>query len=103
MGYSSLKPLSTMVEGLHVNFDSKDEVCEICTLCKQTRHPRFASTSERAARYLYRIHTDLCGPIEVQYIRGKKYILLATDEYSGFSLYRLLRSKGEVVTNCLKF
>ena len=98
MGYSSLKPLSTMVEGLHVNFDSQEEVCEICTLCKQTRHPRFASTSERAARYLYRIHTDLCGPIEVQSIRGKKYILLATDEYSGFSLYRLLRSKGEVVT-----
>ena len=28
------------------------------------------------------VHTDLCGPIEVQSYKGDKYIMLFVDDYS---------------------
>ncbi|GJW64650.1 retrovirus-related pol polyprotein from transposon TNT 1-94 [Tanacetum coccineum] len=48
---------------------------------------------------------DLCGPMRVQSIKGKKYILVIVDDYSRFIWVKFLRSKDETpefVTNFLK-
>ncbi|GJX01291.1 retrovirus-related pol polyprotein from transposon TNT 1-94 [Tanacetum coccineum] len=48
---------------------------------------------------------DLCGPMWVQTINGKKYILVIMDDYSWFTWVKFLRSKDEtpeVVTKFLK-
>ncbi|GJX65045.1 retrovirus-related pol polyprotein from transposon TNT 1-94 [Tanacetum coccineum] len=48
---------------------------------------------------------DLCGPMRVQSIKGKKYILVIVDDYSRFTWVKFLRSKDETpefVTNFLK-
>ncbi|GKA24826.1 retrovirus-related pol polyprotein from transposon TNT 1-94 [Tanacetum coccineum] len=48
---------------------------------------------------------DLCGPIRVQSINGKKYILVIVDDYSRFTWVKFLRSKDETpafVINLLK-
>ncbi|GJS71285.1 integrase, catalytic region, zinc finger, CCHC-type containing protein [Tanacetum coccineum] len=48
---------------------------------------------------------DLCGPLRVQSINGKKYILVIVDDYSRFTWVKFLRSKDEtpvVVINLLK-
>ncbi|GKD89199.1 retrovirus-related pol polyprotein from transposon TNT 1-94 [Tanacetum coccineum] len=44
---------------------------------------------------LHTLHMDLCGPIRVQSINGKKYILIIVDDYSRFTLVKFLRSKDE--------
>ncbi|GKC63747.1 retrovirus-related pol polyprotein from transposon TNT 1-94 [Tanacetum coccineum] len=48
---------------------------------------------------------DLCGPMRVQSIKGKKYILVIVDDYSRFTWVKFLRSKDETlefVTTFLK-
>ncbi|GKF85158.1 putative ribonuclease H-like domain-containing protein [Tanacetum coccineum] len=48
---------------------------------------------------------DLCGPIRVHGINGKKYILIIVDDYFRFTWVRFLRSKDETpafVINLLK-
>ncbi|GJX25359.1 putative ribonuclease H-like domain-containing protein [Tanacetum coccineum] len=48
---------------------------------------------------------DLCGPLRVQSINGKKYILVIVDNYSRFTWVKFLRSKDETpsfVINLLK-
>ncbi|GJU87128.1 integrase, catalytic region, zinc finger, CCHC-type containing protein [Tanacetum coccineum] len=53
---------------------------------------------------LHTLHMDLCGPMRVQSIKGKKYILVIVDDYSRFTWVKFLRSKDktpEFVTNFL--
>ncbi|GKF82107.1 retrovirus-related pol polyprotein from transposon TNT 1-94 [Tanacetum coccineum] len=54
---------------------------------------------------LHTLHMDLCGPMRVQGINGKKYILVIVDDYSRFIWVKFLRSKDETpefVINFLK-
>ncbi|GJV63283.1 retrovirus-related pol polyprotein from transposon TNT 1-94 [Tanacetum coccineum] len=44
---------------------------------------------------LYTLHMDLCGPMRVHSINGKKYILVIVDNYSRFTWVKFLRSKDE--------
>ncbi|GJS28381.1 retrovirus-related pol polyprotein from transposon TNT 1-94 [Tanacetum coccineum] len=46
---------------------------------------------------------DLCGPMRVQTINGKKYILVIVDDYSRFMWVKFLRSKDETTTVVIKF
>ncbi|GJS13264.1 retrovirus-related pol polyprotein from transposon TNT 1-94 [Tanacetum coccineum] len=54
---------------------------------------------------LHTLYMDLCGPMRVQSIVGKKYILVIVDDYSRFTWVKFLRSKDETsefVINFLK-
>ncbi|GJS87951.1 retrovirus-related pol polyprotein from transposon TNT 1-94 [Tanacetum coccineum] len=46
---------------------------------------------------------DLCGPMRVQTINGKKYILVIVDDYSRFTWVKFLRSKDETPEFVIKF
>ncbi|GJU48325.1 retrovirus-related pol polyprotein from transposon TNT 1-94 [Tanacetum coccineum] len=46
---------------------------------------------------------DLCGPIRVASINGKKYILVIVDDYSRFTWVKCLRSKNEAPNFIIKF
>ncbi|GJW37067.1 retrovirus-related pol polyprotein from transposon TNT 1-94 [Tanacetum coccineum] len=46
---------------------------------------------------------DLCGPMRVASINGKKYILVVVDDYSRFTWVKLLRSKDEALDFIIKF
>ncbi|GJZ76898.1 retrovirus-related pol polyprotein from transposon TNT 1-94 [Tanacetum coccineum] len=46
---------------------------------------------------------DLCGPMRVQTINGKKYILVIVDDFSRFTWVKFLRSKDETPEVVIKF
>ncbi|GJT73360.1 integrase, catalytic region, zinc finger, CCHC-type containing protein [Tanacetum coccineum] len=46
---------------------------------------------------------ELCGPMRVQTINGKKYILVIVDDYSRFTWVKFLRSKDETPKVVIKF
>nr|GFB39937.1 retrovirus-related Pol polyprotein from transposon TNT 1-94 [Tanacetum cinerariifolium] len=46
---------------------------------------------------------DLCGPMRVQTINGKNYILVIMDDYSRFTWVKFLRSKNETLEVVIKF
>ncbi|GKD87781.1 retrovirus-related pol polyprotein from transposon TNT 1-94 [Tanacetum coccineum] len=54
---------------------------------------------------LYLLHMDLCGPMRVASINGKRYILVIVDDYSRFTWVRFLRTKEEApeaIIKCIK-
>ncbi|GJZ50064.1 uncharacterized mitochondrial protein-like protein [Tanacetum coccineum] len=46
---------------------------------------------------------DLCGPMRVASVNGKKYILVLVDDYSRFTWVKCLRSKDEAPDFIIKF
>nr|GFA40754.1 integrase, catalytic region, zinc finger, CCHC-type, peptidase aspartic, catalytic [Tanacetum cinerariifolium] len=46
---------------------------------------------------------DLCGPMRVESVNGKKYILVIVDDYSRFTWVKCLRSKDEAPYFIIKF
>ena len=55
-------------------------------------------SSFKSKAYTYKeileiVHTDLCGPIEVQSYKGDKYIMLFVDEYSRMMTVMFLKQK----------
>nr|GFA20074.1 hypothetical protein [Tanacetum cinerariifolium] len=52
---------------------------------------------------LYLLHMDLCGPMRVESINGKKYILVIVDDYYRFKWVKFLRSKDEAPNFIIKF
>nr|GFC44305.1 retrovirus-related Pol polyprotein from transposon TNT 1-94 [Tanacetum cinerariifolium] len=46
---------------------------------------------------------DLCGPMRVESVNGKKYILVIVDDYSRFTWVKFLRSKDETPMLIIKF
>nr|GEU31030.1 putative ribonuclease H-like domain-containing protein [Tanacetum cinerariifolium] len=46
---------------------------------------------------------DLCGPMRVESINGKKYILVIVDDYSRFTWVKFLRSNDETLDFIIKF
>ncbi|GJW56704.1 retrovirus-related pol polyprotein from transposon TNT 1-94 [Tanacetum coccineum] len=70
-------------------------------LCKKQSHkPKSEDTNQEK---LYLLHIDLCGPIRVASINGKKYILVIVDDYSRFTWVKFLASKDEAPDFIIKF
>nr|GEY57112.1 retrovirus-related Pol polyprotein from transposon TNT 1-94 [Tanacetum cinerariifolium] len=46
---------------------------------------------------------DLCGPMRVKSVNGKKYILVIVDDYSRLTWVKCLRSKDEALDFIIKF
>ncbi|GJR33226.1 retrovirus-related pol polyprotein from transposon TNT 1-94 [Tanacetum coccineum] len=59
---------------------------------KKPHKPKSEDTNQEK---LYLLHIDLCGPMRVASINGKKYILIIVDDYSRFTWVKCLRSKDE--------
>nr|GEZ10181.1 putative ribonuclease H-like domain-containing protein [Tanacetum cinerariifolium] len=67
---------------------------------KKTHKPKSEDTNQEK---LYFFHMDLCGPMRVESVNGKKYILVIVDDYSRFTWVILLRSKDETPDFIIKF
>nr|GEU50956.1 integrase, catalytic region, zinc finger, CCHC-type, peptidase aspartic, catalytic [Tanacetum cinerariifolium] len=52
---------------------------------------------------LHLLHMDLCGPMLVESINGKKYILVVVDDCSGYTWTHFLRSKDETPEVLINF
>ncbi|GKB03856.1 retrovirus-related pol polyprotein from transposon TNT 1-94 [Tanacetum coccineum] len=84
-----------LVRGLPRLKFEKDHICSACQLGKSKKHTHKPKTENTNLEVLNTLHMDLCGPMRVQIINGKKYILVIVDDYSRFTLVKFLRSKDE--------
>ncbi|GKC60482.1 retrovirus-related pol polyprotein from transposon TNT 1-94 [Tanacetum coccineum] len=69
---------------------------------KSSYQPKAEDTDKEK---LYLLHMDLCGPMRVESINEKKYILVIVDDYSRFTWVKFLRSKDEApdaIIKCIK-
>ncbi|GJZ11196.1 retrovirus-related pol polyprotein from transposon TNT 1-94 [Tanacetum coccineum] len=94
-----------LVRGLPRLKFEKDHLCCTCQLEKSKKHTHKPKTKNTNLEVLNTLYMDLCGPMQVQTINGKKYILVIMDDFSRFTWVKFLRSKDEtpeVVLNFLK-
>ncbi|CAK9811716.1 Retrovirus-related Pol polyprotein from transposon TNT 1-94 [Anthophora quadrimaculata] len=81
----------------------EDFQCEACIMGKQTRKPHKTVKHESNFKPGQKIHTDVCGPINIESPRGSKYFLLFKDECTSFRKVYFLRHKAEVFGKFLDF
>nr|GEX31179.1 hypothetical protein [Tanacetum cinerariifolium] len=73
----------------------KDHICSSCKLGKAKRKSFKKNTTPSSKRRLQLLHMDLCVPMRVKSINGKKYVLVIFDDYSRYTWTYFLRSKDE--------
>ncbi|GKB46006.1 retrovirus-related pol polyprotein from transposon TNT 1-94 [Tanacetum coccineum] len=92
-----------LVRGLPRLKFEKDHLCSTCQLGKSKKHthkPKLENTNMEVLNTLY---MDLCSPMRMKTINGKKYILVIVDDYSRFTWVKFLRSKDETPAVVIKF
>ncbi|GJU34136.1 retrovirus-related pol polyprotein from transposon TNT 1-94 [Tanacetum coccineum] len=71
----------------------------ICLLSKASKtnkkKPHKPKSKDTNQEKLYLLHMDLCGPMRVVSVNGKKYILVIVDDYSQFTWVKCLRTDNE--------
>ena len=68
--------------------------CESCLEGKMTKRP-FSAKGNRATQCLELVHTDVCGPMNIQARGGYEYFVTFTDDFSRFGYVYLMRRKSE--------
>ncbi|GJY59395.1 retrovirus-related pol polyprotein from transposon TNT 1-94 [Tanacetum coccineum] len=93
--YINLLSKKDVVIGLPKLKYVKDQLCSSCEVSKAKRSSFKSKTVPSLKGRLNLLHMDLCGPMRVASINGKKYILVIVDDYSRYTWTLFLRSKDE--------
>ncbi|GJZ17941.1 retrovirus-related pol polyprotein from transposon TNT 1-94, partial [Tanacetum coccineum] len=92
-----------LVRGLPRLKYEKDHLCSARAMGKskkQSHNPKYEDTNQEK---LHLLHIDLCGPMRVASVNGKRYILIIVDDYSQFTWVKFLASKDEAPDFIIKF
>nr|GEY30088.1 retrovirus-related Pol polyprotein from transposon TNT 1-94 [Tanacetum cinerariifolium] len=84
---------------------AKEHVCPSCEQGKSKRASHPTKPVLNSKQRLHLRHMDLCGPMRVVSIKGKRYVLVIIDDYSRYTWVHFLRTKDEmpeVIKNFLK-
>ena len=84
-----------------LDYESVD-ACEPCLMGKMTKTP-FSGTMERATDLLEIIHTDVCGPMNIEARSGYHYFLTFTDDLSRYGYIYLMKHKSETFEKFKEF
>ncbi|GJY35918.1 integrase, catalytic region, zinc finger, CCHC-type containing protein [Tanacetum coccineum] len=92
-----------LVRGLPKLKFEKDHLCSTCAMGKSKKKPHKPKSKDTNQEKLYLLHMDLCGPIRVASVNGKKYIFIIVDDYSWFTWVKCLSSKDKAPDFIIKF
>nr|GFA57641.1 retrovirus-related Pol polyprotein from transposon TNT 1-94 [Tanacetum cinerariifolium] len=81
----------------------KDHLCSSCELGKAKRKSFHNKATPSLKRRLQLLHMDLYGPMRVESINKKKYVLVIVDDYSRYTWAHLLRFKDETPAVLIDF
>nr|GEX76843.1 hypothetical protein [Tanacetum cinerariifolium] len=92
-----------LVRGLPKLKFKKDHLCFACAMGKSKMKSHKPKSEDTNQEKLYLFHMDLCGPMRVESVNGKKYNLIIVNDYSRFTWFKGLRSKDEAPDFIIKF
>ncbi|GKA30397.1 retrovirus-related pol polyprotein from transposon TNT 1-94 [Tanacetum coccineum] len=101
--FDDMQATHGLVRGLLKLKFEKDHLCSACAMGKSKKKPQKPKSEDTNQEKLYLLHMDLCGPMRVASVNGKKYILVIVDDYSRFTWVKCLRSKDEAPDFIIKF
>nr|GFA58383.1 copia protein [Tanacetum cinerariifolium] len=89
---------NNLVQGLPKMKFEKDHLCFACEQGKIHRKHHKSKTVFASNKPLYLLYIDLCGPMRVQSINGKRYVLVVVDDYSRYT-WRVRTDNGTEFKN----
>nr|GFA98233.1 retrovirus-related Pol polyprotein from transposon TNT 1-94 [Tanacetum cinerariifolium] len=81
---------NNLVQGLPKMKFEKDHLCSACEQGKIHQKHHKSKTDFASNKPLYLLYMDLCGPMRVQSINGKQYMLVVVDDYSRYTWNKTL-------------
>nr|GFA52008.1 retrovirus-related Pol polyprotein from transposon TNT 1-94 [Tanacetum cinerariifolium] len=81
----------------------KEHLCPSCEQGKSKRASHPPKPVSNSQQRLHLLHMDLCGPMIIAGINGKRYVLVIVDDYSRYTWVHFLRSKDEAPEVIIKF
>nr|GEW82780.1 Gag-Pol polyprotein [Tanacetum cinerariifolium] len=73
----------------------KEHLCPSCEQGKSKRAAYPPKLVPNSRQRLHLLYMDLCGPMRIANINGKRYVLVIVDNYSRYTWVHFLRSKDE--------
>nr|GEV83300.1 retrovirus-related Pol polyprotein from transposon TNT 1-94 [Tanacetum cinerariifolium] len=73
----------------------KEHLCPSCEQGKSKKASHPPKPVPNSKQRLHLLHMDLCGPMRVKSINGKRYVLMIVDDYSHYTWVHFLISKHE--------
>nr|GEY04980.1 retrotransposon protein, putative, unclassified [Tanacetum cinerariifolium] len=84
-----------LVSGLPKFKYNKEHLCPSCEQGKRKRASHPPKPVPNSRQRLHLLHMDLCGPMRIAIINGKRYVLVIVDDYSRYTWVYFLRYKDE--------
>nr|GEZ83251.1 integrase, catalytic region, zinc finger, CCHC-type, peptidase aspartic, catalytic [Tanacetum cinerariifolium] len=81
----------------------KEHLCPSCEQEKSKRASHPPKPVPNSRQRLHLLHMDLCGPMRITSINGKRYVLVIVDDYSRYTWVHFLRSKDEAPAVIITF
>nr|GEV55799.1 Gag-Pol polyprotein [Tanacetum cinerariifolium] len=81
----------------------KEHLCPSCEQGKSKRASYPPKLVPNSRQRLHLLHTDLCGPIRIASINGRRYVLVIVDDYSRYTWVHFLTSKDEAPAVIITF
>ncbi|GJR82396.1 retrovirus-related pol polyprotein from transposon TNT 1-94 [Tanacetum coccineum] len=94
---------NNLVRGLPKMKFEKDHLCSACEQGKIHRKHHKSKTTFALNKPLYLLHMDLCGPMRVESINRKRYVLVVVDDYLRYTWVFFLHSKDEASEVIISF
>nr|GFA32319.1 retrovirus-related Pol polyprotein from transposon TNT 1-94 [Tanacetum cinerariifolium] len=94
---------NNLVQGLPKMKFKKDHLCSVCEQGKIYQKHHKSKTAFASNKPLYLLHMDLCGPMRVESINGKRYMLVVVDDYSRYTWVLFLYLKDEASDVIISF
>nr|GEX21387.1 integrase, catalytic region, zinc finger, CCHC-type, peptidase aspartic, catalytic [Tanacetum cinerariifolium] len=84
-----------LVSGLPIFKYHKKHLCPSCEQGKSKRASHPPKPVPNSRQRLHLLHMNLCGPMRIASINGKRYVLVIVEDYSRYTWVHFLRSKDE--------
>nr|GFA21952.1 hypothetical protein [Tanacetum cinerariifolium] len=94
---------NNLVQGLLKMKFKKDHLCFACEQRKIHRKHHKSKMAFASNKPLYLLHMDMCGPMRIESINRKRYVLVVVDDYSRYTWVFFLHSKDEASEVIISF
>ncbi|GJT71184.1 retrovirus-related pol polyprotein from transposon TNT 1-94 [Tanacetum coccineum] len=92
-----------LVTGLPKFKYHKEHLCPSCEQGKSKKASHPPKPVPNSKQRLHLLHMDLCGPMRVEIINGKPYVLVIVDDYSRYTWVHYIISKDEATQEIKTF
>ena len=94
---------NSLIKGINFSENDKLKVCEGCVEGKMSRKPFQSLGGIKTTRKLQLVHSDVCGPMSVQSLTSRLYVVTFIDDYSRCVKVYFIRKKSEVLAKLKEF